>query len=70
MSRTWLNDVGLGQYSQHFETERVDGRVLIGITRKDLEKHLGIGRKFHQVSLLHGIELLRRVKFDKAVRFL
>ncbi|XP_022085514.1 kazrin-like [Acanthaster planci] len=67
VARTWLNDLGLGQYSLQFESERIDGRVLNSLTKKDLEKHLGITRKFHQVSLLHGIELLRRIQFDKGV---
>ncbi|XP_038061602.1 kazrin-like [Patiria miniata] len=67
VARTWLNDLGLGQYSLQFESERIDGRVLNSLTRKDLEKHLGITRKFHHVSLLHGIELLRRIQFDKGV---
>ncbi|XP_071805431.1 kazrin-like [Asterias amurensis] len=67
VARTWLNDLGLGQYSLQFESERIDGRVLNSLTKKDLEKHLGISRKFHHVSLLHGIELLRRIHFDKGV---
>ncbi|XP_072035835.1 kazrin-like isoform X2 [Amphiura filiformis] len=67
VSRTWINDIGLGQYSQQFDGEKIDGRVLNSLNRKDLEKHLNITRKFHQVSILHGIDLLRRVKFDKAM---
>ena len=69
VARSWLNDLGLGQYSLQFESERIDGRVLNSLTKKDLEKHLGITRKFHHVSLLHGIELLRRIHFDKGVSF-
>ncbi|XP_078615466.1 kazrin-like isoform X7 [Branchiostoma floridae x Branchiostoma japonicum] len=65
VSRTWLTDLGLPQYRPAFESLLVDGRVLATLTRKDLEKYLSISRKFHQVSLLHGIDFLRRVKFDK-----
>ncbi|CAH1240176.1 KAZN [Branchiostoma lanceolatum] len=65
VSRTWLTDLGLPQYRPAFESLLVDGRVLATLSRKDLEKYLSISRKFHQVSLLHGIDFLRRVKFDK-----
>ena len=68
VARTWLNDLGLSQHSLAFEGERVDARVLSTLTKRDLEKYLKVTRKFHQASLLHGIELLRMVKFNKAVR--
>ncbi|XP_041479895.1 kazrin-like isoform X4 [Lytechinus variegatus] len=67
VARTWLNDLGLGQHSLIFEAERVDGRVLSTLTKRDLEKYLKVTRKFHQASLLHGIELLRMLKFNKAM---
>ena len=35
-----------------------------------MEKHLGIVRKFQQSSMMYGIDLLRRVQFDKQVRLL
>lgn len=72
LDHTWvahrlLPDLGLPQYCLYFEEQLVDGRLLSVLTRKDLEKHLCIQRKFHQASLLHAIELLRRVNFDKEV---
>lgn len=65
VAKEWLKDIGLSQYSSHFENERIDGRVLNTLTRKDLDKLLNISRKFHQVTILHGVELLRIVEFDK-----
>lgn len=62
-----MKDIGLSQYSTHFENERIDGRVLNTLTRKDLDKLMNITRKFHQVTILHGVELLRLVEFDKRV---
>ncbi|XP_070561989.1 kazrin-like isoform X2 [Ptychodera flava] len=67
VARTWLNDLGLGQHSVAFETQLIDGRVLNVLTKKDLEKHLNVNRKFQQASLLHGIDLLRRLNFDKQI---
>ena len=64
----WLPDLGLPQYTAAFERHLVDGRLLNVLTRKDYEKHLGVTRKFHQVSVLHGVELLRKLGFDKEVR--
>ena len=32
-----------------------------------MEKHLEIHRKFHQSSILHTVELLQRLGFDKEV---
>uniref|UniRef100_A0A8C4SGR6 SAM domain-containing protein n=1 Tax=Erpetoichthys calabaricus TaxID=27687 RepID=A0A8C4SGR6_ERPCA len=59
VAKAWLCDIGLPQYSQNFLKHLVDGRVLRSLTRRDLEKHLSITKKFHQVSILLGIELLR-----------
>ncbi|XP_077998037.1 kazrin-like isoform X2 [Glandiceps talaboti] len=67
VARTWLNDLGLGQHSLVFEAQLVDGRVLNILSKKDLEKHVNVNRKFQQASLLHGIELLRRLNFDKEI---
>ncbi|XP_006819717.1 kazrin-like [Saccoglossus kowalevskii] len=67
VARNWLNDLGLGQHSLMFEEQLVDGRVLNVLSKKDLDKHLNVTRKFHQASLLHGIELLRRLNFDKEI---
>uniref|UniRef100_A0A3Q2PF90 Kazrin, periplakin interacting protein a n=1 Tax=Fundulus heteroclitus TaxID=8078 RepID=A0A3Q2PF90_FUNHE len=67
VAKAWLSDVGLPQYSQAFHTHLVDGRMLNSLTRRDLERHLNITKKFHQVSLLLGIELLQSFDFDKEV---
>uniref|UniRef100_A0A0L8GGG4 SAM domain-containing protein n=2 Tax=Octopus bimaculoides TaxID=37653 RepID=A0A0L8GGG4_OCTBM len=39
--------------------------MLNNLTKKDLEKYFAIHRKFHHASILHGIELLRSLDFDK-----
>ncbi|CAJ1085495.1 kazrin-A isoform X4 [Xyrichtys novacula] len=65
VAKAWLSDIGLPQYSQAFHNHLVDGRMLNSLTRRDLERHLNITKKFHQVSLLLGIELLHLLSFDK-----
>ncbi|TMS16580.1 Kazrin [Larimichthys crocea] len=65
VAKAWLSDMGLPQYSQAFHNHLVDGRMLNSLTRRDLERHLNISKKFHQVSLLLGIELLHLLNFDK-----
>uniref|UniRef100_A0A8C5DCN6 Kazrin, periplakin interacting protein n=1 Tax=Gouania willdenowi TaxID=441366 RepID=A0A8C5DCN6_GOUWI len=65
VAKAWLSDVGLPQYSQAFHNHLVDGRMLKSLTRRDLERHLNITKKFHQVSLMLGIELLHMLDFDK-----
>lgn len=67
VAKAWLSDMGLPQYSQAFHNHLVDGRLLNSLTRRDLERHLNITKKFHQVSLLLGIELLHLLNFDKEV---
>jgi len=67
VAKAWLSDVGLPQYSQAFHNHLVDGRLLNSLTRRDLERHLNITKKIHQVSLLLGIELLHLLSFDKEV---
>ena len=68
VSQHWIHDLGLSQYSAALEAQLVDCRVLNQLSKKDLEKHLNIHRKFHQASIIHGIELLRRLNFNKEVR--
>ncbi|XP_076365473.1 kazrin-like isoform X1 [Tachypleus tridentatus] len=63
----WLPSLGLTTYSDAFNHQLVDGRMLDTLTKKDLEKHLNITRKFHQLSVIHAIHLLRIVKFDKQI---
>ncbi|KAH9495119.1 hypothetical protein Btru_018214 [Bulinus truncatus] len=70
MDPTWiahrlLPDLGLPQYTDIFEEQLCDGHVLNTLTRRDLEKHFSVHRKFHQSSILHAIELLRRIDFNK-----
>ena len=64
----WLPDLGLPHYSESFANNLVDGRMLDALTKKELEKYLGVQRKFHQASIIHGIHLLRIVRFDRQVR--
>ncbi|XP_035828625.1 kazrin isoform X2 [Aplysia californica] len=70
MDPTWvahrfLPDLGLPQYTEVFEEQLCDGPILNTLTRRDLEKHFSVHRKFHQTSILHAIELLRRIDFNK-----
>ncbi|BFZ23048.1 hypothetical protein BsWGS_26088 [Bradybaena similaris] len=70
MDPTWiahrfLPDLGLPQYTDIFEEQLCDGHVLNTLTRRDLEKHFSVHRKFHQSSILHAVELLRRIDFNK-----
>ncbi len=67
VAHRWIKDCGLPQYAPVLEEHLVDGRLLNALTKKDLEKHLGIHRKFHQVSILHAVQLLRHINFDKEV---
>ena len=60
----WLYSLGLSQYSGVFETQLVDARLLNVLSKKDLDKHLNIHNKFHQSSILHGVQLLRMLRFD------
>ena len=43
----------------------VDARMLDTLSKKELEKYLGVTRKFHQASIVHGIHLLRLMKYDR-----
>ncbi|XP_041979028.1 kazrin isoform X5 [Aricia agestis] len=61
----WLPDLGLSQYAESFLSNLVDARMLDTISKKELEKYLGVTRKFHQASIVHGIHLLRIMKYDR-----
>lgn len=63
----WLPALGLSQYVDTFALHLVDARMLDYLSKKDLEKFLGVERKFHQVSIMHGIQLLRMVGFDRQI---
>ncbi|XP_034949345.1 liprin-alpha-1 isoform X2 [Chelonus insularis] len=65
VSSEWLPDLGLAQYAESFATNMVDARMLDQIVKKELEKLLGVTRKFHQASIMHGINLLRMLKYDR-----
>uniref|UniRef100_A0A8C6A8Z1 Kazrin, periplakin interacting protein n=1 Tax=Marmota marmota marmota TaxID=9994 RepID=A0A8C6A8Z1_MARMA len=65
VAKAWLKDIGLSQYSQAFQNHLVDGRMLPSLVKRDLEKHLSVSKKFHQVSILLGIELLYQVNFSR-----
>lgn len=65
VAHRWLPDLGLPQHTPAFERHLVDGRLLNALSRKEYEKYLGVTRKFHQVSIMHGVELLRRLGFDR-----
>lgn len=41
--------------------------MLEHLSKKELEKFLGVTRKFHQASIVHGIHLLRIMKYDRQV---
>jgi len=64
VSEQWLNDVSLSQYASKFREHLVDGRVLASLSRKELDKIMGIHDKSHQESLLCGIKLLKMFNFD------
>ncbi|CAG9824872.1 unnamed protein product [Phaedon cochleariae] len=61
----WLPDLGLSQYSENFAVNMVDARMLEHLSKKELEKYLAVTRKFHQASIVHGIHLLRIMKYDR-----
>ncbi|XP_041448897.1 kazrin isoform X2 [Drosophila obscura] len=61
----WLPDIGLPQYAEPFLQSLVDARMLDTLSKKELEKFLGVTRKFHQASIVHGIHVLRIVKYDR-----
>jgi len=43
--------------------------MLEHLSKKELEKYLAVTRKFHQASIVHGIHLLRIMKYDRQVSF-
>lgn len=65
VSSEWLPDIGLPQYIESFMSCLVDARMLDTLSKKELEKMLGVTRKFHQASIVHGIHVLRLVKYDR-----
>ena len=65
VANEWLVDIGLTQYSDTFHACLMDARLLDNLTKRELEKHLGVTRKAHQTSIVHGITLLRMIKYDR-----
>ena len=67
VSSEWLPDIGLPQYAENFAGCLVDARLLDHLSKKDLEKYLGVTRKFHLAAIAHGVHLLRIVAYDRQV---
>ncbi|XP_065190602.1 kazrin-like [Sycon ciliatum] len=67
VSTVWMAQLGLGQHSDVMFSNLADGRVLNSLTRREIDKMLGINRRFHQASMMYGIDLLRALQFDKQV---
>lgn len=65
--REWLVDIGLAQYTDSFNSCLMDARLLDNLTKRELEKQLGITRKAHQGSIVQGITFLRMLKYDRQV---
>lgn len=53
------------QYADAFHTCLMDARLLDNLTKRELEKHLGVTRKAHQTSIVQGITFLRMIKYDR-----
>lgn len=66
-AHTHYNNIVNLQYSESFTSNMVDARMLEHLSKKELEKYLGVTRKFHQASIVHGIHLLRIMKYDRQV---
>ena len=47
----------------------MDARMLDNLTKRELEKYLGVTKKSHQSSIVHGITFLRMMKYDRKVSF-
>ena len=47
----WLEDIGLGEYKELFESEGVDGSLLAELNAEDL-KGMGMANTFHCKKLL------------------
>lgn len=60
----WLSSLGLSAHADSFRAQLVDGRVLDTLSRRDLEKRLGMANRHEQTSLLRGVQLLRALRFD------
>ena len=57
------------QYTDNFNCCLMDARLLDNLTKRELEKQLGITRKAHQSSIVQGITFLRMIKYDRQVFF-
>ncbi|XP_077510437.1 liprin protein kazrin isoform X2 [Amblyomma americanum] len=60
----WLSSLGLSAHADSFRAQLVDGRVLDTLSRRDLDKRLGMTNRHEQTSLLRGVQLLRALRFD------
>ena len=70
VSEQWLKDIALSQYAPKFREHLVDGRVLASLTKKDLEKYMGMNNRYHQESMIYGIKMLKMFNFDVKVGWL
>ncbi|XP_012268220.1 liprin-beta-2 isoform X2 [Athalia rosae] len=59
----WLDDIGLPQYKEAFQTAKIDGRVLHRLTTEDL-LNLGVNAQLYAASLRRGIQVLRELNFN------
>ncbi|CAD6245331.1 GSCOCG00013652001-RA-CDS [Cotesia congregata] len=59
----WLDDIGLPQHKESFQSAKVDGRVLHRLTTEDL-LNLGVNAQLHAASLRRGIQVLRELNFE------
>ncbi len=63
--RTWLEDLGLGEYADAFEENFVDGLVLSHLTVEDL-KDIGVTAVGHRRKLLEAIAKIDETANEKA----
>uniref|UniRef100_A0A915I8I1 SAM domain-containing protein n=1 Tax=Romanomermis culicivorax TaxID=13658 RepID=A0A915I8I1_ROMCU len=66
---TFLPSIGLSNYADLFRTNLIDGRIMNYLNKDQMVKYLNISKRFHQNSILKGIELLRLFDYDVKVIF-
>lgn len=59
----WLDDIGLPQYKDIFNTNMIDGRMLHNLTSEDI-LGLNVTSELHFLSIKQAIHVLRINKFD------
>lgn len=63
---TWLNLIGMNNYTNNFQTMSIDGLLILELTEEDLENELQIPIKLHRKKIVKAIELLRQ--YDEYLR--